>query len=180
MRTIITCVMVCMLIAITLFACGGGGNSGGADTMTVIVTGPSGTTTTTYREGPYSTTSSGHSFLNPRLNAYITASNETSIEVLYWDGVSLGTTVALTMHVYGSTPGLYPVDPGFANSTIVYLSNNQTYDNLRSSTSGTIILSSVGNVGEKITGTFDAVVTLLTNASDTLRITGSFSITQDN
>jgi hypothetical protein len=106
----------------------------------------------------------------------------TNIELHYWDGISSGTTVALVMSINGNTPGSYPVDPGYVNSSVMYSSNGIPYDNLLSNTSGTIILSTVGNVGENITGTFDAeVVSLLaTNTTDTLRISGSFSITRDN
>lgn len=54
------------------------------------------------------------------------------------------------------------------------------YENLLSNTSGIIVLSTVGNVSENITGTFDAeVVSLLaSNTTDTLRITGSFRTTR--
>ena len=174
--------MLNMLAVIALSGCGDGSSGGSVpDTMTVTISSPSGTVTTTYTEGSYSTNSLGNSFLNPNLNAYITAFNETQIEFHYWDGVSVGSTVILNMHIIGNTAGLYPVDPGFINSSILYSSNGPAYDNLRSSTSGTIILSAVGNVGEYIAGTFDAeVVSLLeTNTTDTLRITGSFRITRN-
>jgi hypothetical protein len=175
-------VVVCLMLTIALFACGGGGSSDpvAADTMTVTISGPSGPATTTFTEGSYSTTSSGHSFLNPNLSAYVTAINETNIELLYWDGVSLGTTVIINMRVNGNTPGLYPTGAANPATTISYDANNQSYLSFISSPSGTITLSSIGNVGDKIIGTFDAVVTLLSTTSDTLRLSGSFSVTRDN
>jgi hypothetical protein len=167
-----------LYMLVTVASAGGCGNSSGdraRDTMTVTISSPSGPTTTrTYEEGSYSSN-------NPYLRAYITALNEVQIEFHYWDGVSVGSTEVLNMLVMGNTPGLYSVDPGFINSSIMYSSNGPAYDNLRSSTGGTIILSAVGNIGENITGTFDTeVVSLLeTNTTDTLRITGSFRITRD-
>ena len=177
-------VWVGLYLLITIVSSGGCGSSSGGsepDTMAVTISSPQGiATTTTYTEGSYSTNSAGNSFLNPNLNAYITASSENNIELHYWDGVSLGTTVVIVMHVNGNTPGIYPVDPGYVNSSIMYSSNGKSYDNLNSSTSGTITLSNVGNVGDKITGTLDAIVSVVTDTSDTLRISGSFSITRDN
>ena len=102
-------VWVVLYILITIASFGGCGSSPGGstrDTMTVTISSPSGTATTrTYEEGSYSTNAIDSSYLN----AYITALNETQIEFHYWDGVSVGSTVILNMHVIGSTPGLYPV-----------------------------------------------------------------------
>ena len=169
-----------LYVLITVASSGGCGSSSGdsaRDTMTVTISSPSGTTITrTYEEGSYSSN-------NPYLRAYITALNKTQIEFHYWDGVSVGSTEVLNIYVMGNTPGLYPVDPGYINSSIMYSSSNgPAYDNLLSSTTGTIILSAVGNVGENITGTFDAEVVglLATNTTDTLRLTGSFRITREN
>lgn len=183
MKKNILWVVVCLTLTIALLACGGGGSSDpvASDKMTATISGPTGTETTTFTEGSYSTDSAGHSFLNPSLIAYTTASNETNIELLYWDGVSLGTTVIINMRVNGNTPGLYPTG-GYVNpvNSIAYETNNQSYISAFSSTTGTITLSSIGNVGEKITGAFDTVVTLLTNTFDTLRLSGTFSVTRDN
>jgi hypothetical protein len=182
-KNIICAILFILLTIASSSGCGSSSGNRSPDTMTVTISSPSGSaTTTTYTEGSYSTNSTGNSGPNPDLSSYITASSMTNIELHYWDGISSGTTVALVMSINGNTPGSYPVDPGYVNSSVMYSSNGIPYDNLLSNTSGTIILSTVGNVGENITGTFDAeVVSLLaTNTTDTLRISGSFSITRDN
>ena len=183
MRKKIVWAMLCIMITIaTTSGCGSSSGDSAPDTMTTTISSPSGTSTTTTYTEAYSTDSAGYSFLNPNLNAYVTASDETNIELHYWDGVSLGAAAVLVMSVHGKTPGIYPVDPGYVNSAVMYSSNGMPYDNLLSNTSGTIILSSSGNVGENIAGTFDAeVVSLLaTNTTDTLRISGSFNIIRDH
>jgi hypothetical protein len=87
------------------------------------------------------------------------------------------------MAVEGNTPQSYPTGVAtLANSIAynIYDTHYLSYTSLFSDTSGTITLSSIGNPGEKITGTFDAVVTLLTNTFDTLCISGTFSVTRHN
>jgi hypothetical protein len=81
--------------------------------------------------------------------------------------------------IIGNTPGSYSTGREYIGNDISYDTNNQPYTSIFSNTSGTITLSSIGNVGDKITGTFDAVVSRLTNTNDTLRISGLFSVTRD-
>jgi hypothetical protein len=172
-----------ILIAIALSACSGGSSSGGAitntaDTMTVTISGPSGTVTKTYTEGSYN--SQGN--LDPDLTSYITASNNTQIELHSGGSNTPGSTI-INISVEGNTAQLYPTGiANPANSILyeIYDTHYNSYTSLFSSTSGTITLSTVGNVGGKITGTFDAVVSLLTNTADTLTISGTFNVTRHN
>jgi hypothetical protein len=169
--------MVCMsmIFTIALFGCGGGGTSNaisGAvvpDTMTVTISGPSGTVTKTYTKGSYDT--QGH--LNPDMISYVSPSNTTIIELA---DVSTTQVDRVDIVVFGTTPQSYPIDSSNSLLTAVYVNN--VYTSMFSSPSGTVTLSSIGNVGEKINGTFDATVTSDTNASDTLKISGTFSVTR--
>lgn len=183
MRKNIVWAVSLILIIIALSGCSGVSSGDSArDTMSVTISSPTGaTTTTTYTEGTYSTNSTGYSFLNPNVFAYIDAFNVTTIRLQYWDGVSTGSpyNTIIHMQIIGNTPGLYPSGDRYMGNDISCDTNDQPYTSIFSNTSGTITLSGVGNVGDKITGTFDAVVSRLTNTNDTLRISGSFSVTRD-
>jgi hypothetical protein len=129
-------------------------------------------------EGSYN--AQGH--LDPNLISYVTASSNTQIELHSGESNTQGSTI-ISIAVDNKTPQSYPTGIATPVNTITYEyydTHYQSYTSLFSSTSGTITLSSVGNTGEKITGTFDAVVSLLTNTSDTLKISGSINITRDN
>jgi len=140
--------------------------------MTVTISGPSGTTTTTYVEGTYN----AQSYLDPDLSSFGTSSF-TRIDLT--SQVSATQLTSLKIFVLGNTAQSYPTGAGHSLSAIFYETNNQSYDSVISSTSGTVTLSSIGNVGDKVTGTFDAVVSLLTNTYDTVRISGIFSVMRD-
>ena len=167
---------VCMIVVIGLVGCGGGGGSsaggGDPDTMTVIVTGASGTTTAAYTEGPYN----NNGFLDPSLSASV-APSSTSISLCTG---STGTTCAtlITIFVKGITPQSYPTGTSNTPTQITYRANSKTYSSIYSNTTGTITLASIGNAEEKITGAFDTVVANMTNSSDTLVISGTFSVTR--
>jgi hypothetical protein len=161
--------MTCILLAVALYGCGGGDSGSSADTMTVTISGPSGTTTTTYVEGTYN----AQGYLDPDLSSFVTTSL-TRIDLISQVSSTQPTGVKIT--VLGATAQTYPA----GQSAIFYYTNNQSYDSLISNTSCTVTLSSIGNVGEKITGTFDAVVSLLTNTYDTVRISGTFSVMRDD
>ncbi len=166
---------------IALSGCGGG-NSGGnsvgldQDTITLTVSGPSGTHTTTYIEGTYN--SQGE--LDPNMLSYVTALNETHIQFLSgqpWTSGSTGFVIVVNdnkaqAYSTGGLPYGGYIDYDFFDP------NNNHYTSLYSTESGTITLSSVGNVGEKITGTFDIPVSNPTNTSDTLRLSGNFRVTR--
>ena len=183
MRKNILWILVCIMLPIALSGCGSGGNSdedvaNTADTMTVTISGTSGTVTTTYTEGSYNS----HGNFDTDLISYVTASNNTQIELHSGESNTQGSTI-INIAVAGNTPQSYPTGIATPENCItydIYYTHYQSYTSLFSGTSGTITLSSMGNVGEKITGTFDAVVSLLTNTSDTLRISGTFSMTRHN
>ena len=173
-------VVACLMLTIALFACGGGVSSDPvvADTMTVTISSPSGTVTKTYTEGTYN--AQGH--LDPDLGSYVSALNNTQIE-LHSGGSNTQGAMSIGISVEGNTPQSYPTGVSTPANVItygIYDTHYLSYTSLFSSTSGTITLSSIGNPGEKITGAFDSVVTLLTNTSDTLRISGTFSVTRHN
>ncbi len=169
---VVTAALMCCMV---LTACGGGGggtSAGGgvADTMTATVSG----VTTTYTEGTYNT----QGFLDPDMSSFATTSN-TFISLC--SGVSSITcTTLVNISIRGNTPQSYPTGTTNSPTQITYSTNNQTYSSIYSSTIGTVTLSSVGNIGEKITGTFDAVVTNMSNSSDTLGISGTFSVERDH
>jgi hypothetical protein len=168
-------VVVCLMLTIALFDCGGGGGGSSdpvaADTMTVTISSPTGTVTKTYTEGTYNTL--GH--LDPDLFTYVfTALNQIEIELHSEGSNTQGATVIL-ISVEGNTPQSYPIGITTPANYIEYVSDD-THSSLFSSTSGTITLSSIGNAGKKIIGTFDAIVT---DTSNTLRILGTFSVTRD-
>jgi hypothetical protein len=180
MRRNLVWIVVCLMLTIALFACGGDGSSDpvAADTMTVIISGPSGTVTKTYTEGTYN--AQGH--LDPDLGSYVTTLNNTQIELHSGGSNTQGSTI-INITVEGNTAQSYPTGVSTPANDItyqIYDAHYLSYTSLFSNTSGTITLSSVGNPGDKITGTFDAVVSLLTNTSDTLRISGTFSVTRHN
>jgi hypothetical protein len=168
-----------LIFTIALFACGSGSSDPvAADTMTVTVSGPSGSMTKTYTKGTNSTL--GHP--DPDLYFYVTAS------ISPRTGIELHTTqgdMFLVMSITGNvasvgsnTPQSYPTGFTTPGNTITYSgydTNHIEYSSLFSSTSGTITISSIGNAGDKIAGTFDAVVTDTTN---TLRVSGTFSVTR--
>ena len=90
-------------------------------------------------------------------------------------------TVSIFIEVNGKTPKLYNSGGGDYTSNIFYETYNpsQAYASMFSSTNSTITLWSIGDVGEKIIGTFDAIVTCFTSTSDPLEISGTFSVTRN-
>jgi hypothetical protein len=179
MKNSLVLIAFCMLVAVGLVACGGGGGgscTGCADTMTVAV---SGSAPITYTEGPYNS----FGYLDPSLSSFVTPSGNTSVSLCSGvtpSGTSATCDTLISISIKGNTPQSYPTGTTGTPTQISYRTNNQTYSSVSSSTTGTITLSSVGNnVGEKITGTFDAMVTNMSNSSDTLGISGTFSVKRD-
>jgi hypothetical protein len=177
MRKNILLTVIGMMFTIFLFSCGGGSSDGSApDTMTVTISGPTGTTTTTYSEGTYNSQGT----LDPNLISYVTHSNETRIELhnsmtIYPQFVSIG------IIINSNTPQSYPLCNPPTNS-VSYSAYHQSYISIDSNPCGTVTISSIGNVGDKITGTFDVSLISLTsstNTSDTVKISGSFNVTRD-
>jgi hypothetical protein len=112
------------------------------------------------------------------LYSYVTAINTTVIALQSGESYTQRTLINITIN--GNTPQSYPIDL-LANNPIdiFYETNNGTYATIFSNPSGTITISSIGNVGEKITGSFDAIATHM-SYTDTIRISGTFSVTRDN
>jgi len=160
--------VVCMLVVIGLAACGGGGGGSSSgesatDTMTLTVTDLSTAVTTTYTEGGYNT----YGYLDPNLSTYVTGSDTW---VLLSTG-SNGSAVDLSINIVvrGNTPGSYPTGTTSSSTYISYTSYTpsiQPYNSRYSSSTGTVTLSKVGNLGETITGSFYAVVALMSSPSN--------------
>jgi hypothetical protein len=180
--------LVFALFTIVLLSCSGKDNSGGSitsDTMTVTVTDLSSTLTSIFTEGSYTTSPQGFSYIDPSLDSYVTPANKLGIELR--SGMSLSNAPApreaIIIGIDGNATGTYSID-ATGLSYISYLINDQLYASyFSSSPSGTIVISSIGNVGEKITGSFDALVTrgsLTPSAgnADTRTISGTFSVTR--
>lgn len=173
-------VVLCLVVAVGLVACGGGGGSGSctgcADTMSVSV---AGNTAVTYTEGQYN----AYGYLDPSLNSDVTSSGNTFVALssgITPSGTSTTCATLVNISIKGNTPGSYPTGTLGSPAQITYRNNNnETYLSVISNVTGTITLSSVGNVGEKVVGTFDAVVTSWPTPSDTFAISGTFSVKRD-
>ena len=174
--------VVCTYVLIGLAACSGGGSSSGggsaADTMIVTITDQSTSVTTTYTEAGFNT----YGYLDPNLSSHVTTSADT------WVLLSTGSTgssidLSINIAVRGNTPGSYPTGTT-ASSTFIsyttYTTGIQSYNSQKSSSTGTITLTSVGNVGEMITGSFDAIVTHISYPTDTRGISGTFSVKREH
>jgi hypothetical protein len=179
MKKGIVWVVFCMMVAVGLVACTGGGGgdsgSGSADTMTVAEQGGAGVT---YTEGPYNS----FGYLDPGLYSDVSASGNTYVALcsnVTPSGNDATCATIVNISIKGNAPGSYPTGTTGSPAQISYQTNHKLYLSVYSGTTGTITLSSVGNVGEKITGTFDALVTNLTNTNDTLGISGTFSVKRD-
>lgn len=122
--------------------------------------------------------------LDPIMSADVLPSNHIAIQLR--SGMSnTQTATILLIETEGNAVQSYAIA---ANNPlyISYNNGNQDYATFFSSApSGTIIYSRIGNVGEKITGSFDAIVTLgsitpVTGATDTRRVSGTFSVTRSH
>ncbi len=171
-----------MIFVTVLLGCSSGSSNSGStpDTMTVTVADASGTLTTIYTEGSPTTSPHGYSYLDPIMTADVLPSNHISIQLR--SGMSnTQTETIILLETENNTAQSYSI----TSNSPTYVSYNiggQDYATYFSSTpSGTIVLDSVGNVGDKITGSFDAIVTLgsitpATGTTDTRRVSGTFSV----
>ena len=160
-----------------LTACGGGGSSNGggpASTMTVTLA----TGTTTYTEGHinnigyYDPSFSGD--CDPLAGTLITMCSGVTYTMSH-------TTCDVLINVRTSdmTPGPYSITGNSSADTyVLYHNKTQFYDSFVSS--GTITLTSVGSVGAPITGSFQAVLQLLSAPTTTMGISGTFSVIRDH
>lgn len=175
--------IVCMLVMIGSAACSGGGggsSSGGGtgDTMTVTLTDQSTAVTTTYTEAGFNT----YGYLDPNLSSHVTTSSDT------WVLLSTGATgssidLSINIAVRGNTPGSYPTGTTPSSTFIsytTYTTGIQSYNSQNSNSTGTITLTSVGNVGEMITGSFDAIVAHISYPTNTRGISGTFSVKREH
>ena len=153
--------------------------AGVPDTLSFTMSNLSGTVTnTTCTEGSHD----AQGYLDPDLISYLTGSTQTRIQLHSGGTYTQGATL-LTMDIGGTSLQSYPLGtagPGNSISYSVYDTQNQPYTGYYSATSGTITLTGTGNVGDKITGTFDAVVSKWTNTADAFTISGAFSVTREN
>ncbi len=183
MRNIIVWSMFCIIFTTALLSCSSGSTSNSEsapNTMTVTVADITGTITSTFTQGSLTTSSQGYSYLDPIMTADVLPSNHVYIELR--SGMSNTQTVTiLGIETENTTAQSYSIAANHP-SYISYNSGGQWYATFFSSNpTGTIVLDSVGNVGEKITGSFDAIVTdgTITSAPgnvDTRRVSGTFSV----
>jgi hypothetical protein len=187
MKKNILLVTVCMIVLIVLVGCGtgedggivgvaggGGGGYSAADTMTVSLQDSTGVMTATLTEGLYNSLG----YLDPDL--YSAVDTTTPQTAIYLCSGYTGTmcTGYIGITATGSTQQTYPTGPGISTE-VLYVSNDQYYSSFWATNAGSVTLTSIGNVGEKVTGSFNAEIALVSNPSDTKRISGSFSVTRE-
>lgn len=161
-------ILLVLSLAITAGSCGGdggGGSAGPTSTMTLTQN----YTSTTFTDG--TTNSSG--YYDPSFSADVYPAPRTLVTMC--SGVSAGTCAKLVnVSAGGATPGSYTID---CSSTYV----TYTYDSFPYfCKSGTVTLASVGAVGEPITGSFNAVLSLSGYQSITIDLSGTFSVIRDH
>lgn len=167
-------VAVLLLVGIVA-SCGGGGGGGlpiggGGDSITVNIASQTTATTTTTYTGNLTTT--------PVLFGEVTT-DQTVVELS-------GPTLQIALCAGGIGTGSYPIASCTSGGSVVdyYVTNNSTTtyyiaSEAYSNTSGTVTLTSVGARNHSITGSFDAIVTNMTDTTDTKRIWGTFNVTND-
>lgn len=169
--------LVMLVTFSVLSACGGGGGGSGevgdvggnggvvgdwfGDVMTIAVKGPSGTTTTTYNSNEK----------DPVMFTEAPSGYNLTLTQMDTSAINVAITTA------GGSPGTYSVATQTGVRYIVYGSPDTVYG----SQTGTVTISSIGAVNEPITGSFQVVaseVSPTVNPSNTLEISGTFSITR--
>lgn len=147
-----------------LWSCGGGGGgggestAGGSDTMTVNVVSLTTATITATYTGDFTTT--------PQLFGMV-STNQTVVQM---DNPTL-----LVSLCSGTITKSYPVSVcSNGGSAVNYVLISGSTSTIYSGTTGTVTLTSVGATGQAITGSFDAIVSHIT---DTKRVWGAFSVT---
>ena len=155
---------------------GGGAGASTASTMTVTA----GSSTTTYTDGPVNDAG----YYDPSFSADCYPTPRTLITMCSGEaGGASGCTKLINVSAFGTTPGSYTVNVGGTAETgsptyVSYSLNNSAQ--FYSSTSGTVTLTSVGNVGEPVTGSFEAVLALYGAPTTTLAVSGTFSVIRDH
>ena len=157
--------VLCSSLLVLASCSGGDGSVSTASKMTVTT----GASTTTYTSGPINT----FGYYDPSFNADLFSM--TSTQITMCSGVT-DTTCGISINITtaGTTPGPYPI----TGTRILYSDHGAYYDSIASSV--TVTLTSVGNVGEPITGSFQAVLGLRTDLTTTQSIYGTFSVIRDH
>jgi hypothetical protein len=169
--------LVLISVLTLLSACGGDGSTGGnsaASTMTVTIGGGG---TATYTEGPINNLG----YYDPSFSGDSAAGQGTLITMCsgVTGAVSAGCNVLINIRTSDLIPGGYTIAGGTNTTTyFMYMTQGQYYDSLVSK--GTITLTSVGGVGEPITGSFQAVLGLRSSGTPTIGISGTFSVLRDH
>ena len=159
-------------VLLLMAACGGSGGGGtspgtpSADTMTVTVwSQATGTATTTYVADGAATLTVG------------TVANSGTAAQLN------SPTVQVTVSADGVTAGTYPITGDLTKLSVRYVLYQSPTTTIIFGTngSGTIILTSVGAVGQQITGSFNAdvfmsPVPMASYLTNTLNVSGTFSV----
>lgn len=136
------------------------------DTMTVTIQKPGAEPNTiTYTEGAF----------DPVLTGFVEA-GRTGINLCFGTLSGGCAEVFLDIELIADRAGTFSTS---GNNFIVYqagASAVSTYQSIQSR--GTITLSSVGGVSQKVTGSFDTAAELVSLRSNTIRLSGTFSITR--
>lgn len=159
---------VVMLAAIVIVSCGGGGSNGSGgsgDTMTVTVVSQAGTTTKTYTHNGTDIITWGGVYHSPDITSV-------SME---------SPAVEVSVTANGATPGTYPITGESSILMVRYVlyTSPTTSEIYSTNGSGTIEMTAIGDVGQKITGSFNAEVYQTfpeSNPTNTLNVSGTFSI----
>jgi hypothetical protein len=176
-----TLLAILFLTGTLVSSCGGGGASGNggnditagvAGTMTVSVTSGATTTTTTYTANFHDQVMS---------STMSTQNNRTWVWLCSGTTVPTNGTCGLEVYILveGTTPGSYPVSGTITPTYLYYKKNSYTSsEEWYMTRTGAVTLTSIGAAGQPITGTFNTVASLASNASVTLRLTGTFNVTR--
>ncbi len=153
-----------------LIGCGGGGggstggNANGVDSsMTLNVASLTTATTPNTYTGSLATT--------PVFFGEMVSQTTYTQAIVEMSGPNLQVSICANM---SAGLGTYPINPGLMCTGVQYIvMSNGTGTQIYGASSGTITVTSAGSTGQPIVGTFDSIVT---NLTDTKRVWGSFSI----
>ncbi len=158
---------------LVLIGCSGGGGGGGStgdgtpgsdSSMTLnVVSLTTATTTNTY---------TGSFFTTPVFLGMMYSMGSYTQTIVEMSGPNLQVSVCANMD---TGPNTYTIDSGLMCTGVQYIVSNGTSTQIYGATDGTITVTSYGIKGEPIVGTFDSIVT---NMTDTKKVWGTFSITR--
>ena len=162
--------LIIIAAVLMLMGCGGGGGGGstgggltGDSSMTVNVASLATATTTNTYTGSLTTT--------PVFFGAMYSQSTYTQTIVEMSGPNLQISVCAKMT---AGPGTFVIDSGLMCTGVQYIvSSSGTGTQIYGATEGTVTVSSYGNKGEPIAGTFDSIVT---NLTDTKRVWGTFSV----